>query len=316
MKSTPNPSVPDAACRLRTLLLRDGHILSLGAYDALSAKVIARAGFELIYTTGLGIAASHLGLPDAELYTMTENLAVVRNIIAAVDVPVLADIDNGYGNAVNVVRTVREFEAAGCAGVVLEDQVFPKRCPAAVDHVEVLPLGEAAAKVRAAVEARRSPEFVVVARTDAQGDEACRRAVAYAEAGADLITPISRSFPNVEALRRFAASSPRPLCLNLLGWLEDQITPADLPGLRCKIANFPLVALYAVTATLQRIAQEVLTKGSTHDLQIERVTHADFQSLIGFPQVESLEQRYGISSGLQNTEGGGRTSQRKEATHE
>ncbi len=146
-------------------------IWAAGAYDALSAKLIEASGFEAVLTSGFGISASFLGKPDVELYTMTENLAVVRQVVNTVKLPVIADCDTGYGNAVNVMRTVREFENAGVAALILEDQVMPKRCPAVANRIEVIPVEEGVAKIKAAVEARQDPDLVIVARTDA-GTEA------------------------------------------------------------------------------------------------------------------------------------------------
>src|SRR6185436_12885535 len=154
-------------------------VWAAGAYDAMSAKMIEAAGFDALLTSGFGVAASFLGQPDAELYTMTENLTVVRNVTNAVNIPVIADVDTGYGNAINVMRTVREFEATGVAGIIIEDQVSPKRCPACADHVEILPVEEAVAKIRAAVATRQNPDLIIIARTDAMDEaEAIRRAQA------------------------------------------------------------------------------------------------------------------------------------------
>ena len=151
-----------------------------GVYDALSAKLVEAAGFEAAMTSGFGVSASFLGQPDAELYTMSENLAVVRNVASAVKIPVIADIDTGYGNAINVMRTVREFEQAGVAAVILEDQLAPKRCPICVGAVEVLPVEEGIAKIEAAAAARRDKNLVIIARTDVVDEkEAIRRAKLY-----------------------------------------------------------------------------------------------------------------------------------------
>ena len=168
---------------LRSILEAGRTIWSAGAYDALSAKLIDEAGFDAVFTTGFGISASHLGQPDVELYTMTENLGVVRHMVNSVGRPVIADGDTGYGNVINVMRTVREFERAGVAGIVFEDQLLPKRCPAAATSVEVLPAQEAARKIRAACDARRDRDFLIIARTDADSvEESIERACLYAQA--------------------------------------------------------------------------------------------------------------------------------------
>jgi 2-methylisocitrate lyase-like PEP mutase family enzyme len=182
-----------ATTRLRELLAGGKTIVAPGCYNALTAKLLDRAGFPALYMTGYGTSLSLLGLPDAGLATMTEMHLNARYVANAVGVPVIADADNGYGNAINVIRTVKEYVQTGVAAIHVEDQVIPKRC----GHVagrRVVPLEEAVGKVRAAARARRDadPDFVVIARTDARGahggtlDDAIRRANAYLEAGADL----------------------------------------------------------------------------------------------------------------------------------
>jgi 2-methylisocitrate lyase-like PEP mutase family enzyme len=176
------------AGRLRELLKRDGLIAAPGAYDCITARAVEHAGFPAVYMTGAGTAAT-LGYPDYGLVTMSEMAENAGRLAAAVRIPVIADADTGYGNELNVVRTVREFEQRGVAGIHIEDQSFPKKC----GHLEnkvVIPLQDYAAKIRAAVSAKRDPDFVVIARTDARAvlgfEEAIRRANAALEAGADL----------------------------------------------------------------------------------------------------------------------------------
>ncbi|MCY3793684.1 MAG: isocitrate lyase/PEP mutase family protein, partial [Gammaproteobacteria bacterium] len=204
-------------------------VWAAGAYDALSARLIEEAGFAAAMTTGFGVSASHLGQPDLELYTMSENLNVVGNIVDSVAIPVIADTDTGYGNAINVMRTVREFERAGVAGMIFEDQESPKRCPAAANRVELLPLQEGAAKIRAATHARRDEDVLIIARTDAMDEaEAVDRGQAYVEAGADLVQPISKCFSDFDGLVRFREAVRVPLSLQLLGWLETDLTPGQV----------------------------------------------------------------------------------------
>ena len=184
---------PRATTRLRELIARGPTLYVPGCYNAMSAKVLEGAGFEAIYMTGYGTSLSLTGLPDVGLATMSEMLANARYIASAVAVPLIADADTGFGNAVNVIRTVREYIAAGIAGIHMEDQVSPKRCGHVAGRL-VIPIEEAVGKVRAAVDARNAvdPDFVLVARTDARGasggslEEAIRRANAFLEAGADL----------------------------------------------------------------------------------------------------------------------------------
>ena len=278
----------------RTMLrqkLADGSLIwSAGAYDALSAKMIEAAGFDALLTTGFGISASMLGQPDVELYTMTENLNVVRNIVAAVDIPVVADCDTGYGNAVNVMRTVREFEQAGVAAVILEDQVVPKRCPAIANVVEVLPMNEGVAKIRAAVEARRDPDLVIIARTDAPTEaESIERAQAYVAAGADMVQPISKTFKDAAALRRFKLGVGVPVSLQVLGWLEG-LTPAELAELS-GMSTFPLVPLMTVAHALRVNLAALAEAKSTAHLPLPRMEHKPFADLLGFAKIQDIQHR-------------------------
>src|SRR5262244_4139398 len=177
-----------ASSRLRQMLKEPGIIVAPGAYDGFSARLIEAAGFKAVYMTGAGTAASHLGQPDLGLATLTEMTTHARHLASAVSLPVIADADTGYGNALNVVRTVREYERAGVAGLHLEDQVAPKKC----GHIagkQVVPTQEFVDKIRAASEYRTDPDFVIIARTDARAvtgfDDAVERANLYRQAGAD-----------------------------------------------------------------------------------------------------------------------------------
>jgi 2-methylisocitrate lyase-like PEP mutase family enzyme len=176
------------AGRFRELLDRDGMVVAPGAYDCITAKLIAQAGFAAVYMTGAGTAAT-LGYPDFGLVTMSEMVDNARRIVAAVEPPVIADADTGYGNELNVFRAVREYETAGVAGIHIEDQGFPKKC-GHLDDKEVVPREEWLAKIRAATAARRDRDFVIIARTDARAvagfDEAVTRANAALAAGADM----------------------------------------------------------------------------------------------------------------------------------
>ena len=283
--STPNKPFAD--------MLRSGHtVWAAGAYDALSAKLINEAGFSAIMTTGFGVSASHLGQPDLELYTMSENLDVVSKIVDVVDVPVIADTDTGYGNAINVMRTVREFERAGVAGMIFEDQESPKKCPCVADVIEILSLEEGAAKIRAAVSARRDPDTLIIARTDATSeDEAIHRGKAYADAGADLIQPISKCFSDFAGLSRLRKAVNVPLSLQILGWLETDLTPRQIEDV-AGLAVFPLVPLMTATAALRANLRELVTSKSTAQLPADVTTMADFKDLIGFKELESLQEKF------------------------
>src|SRR5206468_8780176 len=187
------------AAKLRKLMSRPGIIKTVGAHDALSAKLIEEAGFDAIWASGFGISASLKCIPDGSFLTMTEQLEVTKNIVEAVSIPVIADCDTGFGNALNVMRTVQDYEKAGVAGICIEDNIFPKRCSfyAGVRR-ELVPTDEHVRKIQAAKAAQSDPDFVVIARTEAfiagwGTQEALKRARAYAAAGADAVVVHSKS---------------------------------------------------------------------------------------------------------------------------
>ena len=215
---------PGGAARLRTLLDSGQTIVAPGAFDPLAARLVEEAGFPAVYMTGFGTSAALIGRPDVGLLTMTEMAGNAARIADCVDIPVIADADTGYGNPLNVIRTVGAYEAAGVAGIHIEDQVAPKKC----GHMEgklVIPAEEMAEKVRAAVEARAQPEFVIIARTDARAveglDRALERGRMYRQAGADVlfIEALTSEAEAEEAVRAFPGV---PLLFN---WAEGGKTP-------------------------------------------------------------------------------------------
>ncbi|MFP5513191.1 MAG: oxaloacetate decarboxylase [Alphaproteobacteria bacterium] len=275
----------------RNRVLAQKTVWSAGAYDALSARFIEAAGFDALMTSGFGVSASFLGQPDAELYTMSENLTVVRNVVSAVNVPVIADIDTGYGNAINVMRTIREFEASGVSAVIMEDQVAPKRCPICVGGVEVIPMDEGVAKIQAAVEARRDPNMLIIARTDVVDPAAAmERGRAYVAAGADMIQPISKCFKDIQGLRAMREAVGVPLSLQLLGWLEK--LSADEVEEVAGMATYALVPLMTVASALKENLAALAERRSTSGLPRPVTDHNSFIDFIGFPQIEELQKRY------------------------
>jgi methylisocitrate lyase len=281
-----------AGSDFRKRVLANKTIWAAGAYDAMSAKMIEAAGFDALLTSGFGVAASFLGQPDAELYTMSENLTVVRNVTNAVDIPVIADIDTGYGNAINVMRTVREFEAANVSAVIIEDQMAPKRCPICVGAVEVLTMEEGISKIEAAVAARRNPDMLIVARTDVVDEkEAIRRAKAYVAAGADVIQPISKCFKAIDGLRALRRECGVPLSLQLLGWLERDLSPKEIEEV-AGIATYPLVPLMTAAAALQDNLKALAKSRSTKALPHPVMAHDPFVEFIGFPEIDELQRKF------------------------
>lgn len=267
-------------------------VWAAGAFDALSAKFIEEAGFDALLTTGFGISASFLGQPDAEIYTMTENLTVTRNVVNAVKIPVIADIDTGYGNAINVMRTIREFEAAGVGAVILEDQVAPKRCPICVGGVEVIPKEEAVAKIEAAVSARRNRNMLIVARTDVVDPaEAIARGKAYVAAGADIVQPISKCFKDIEGLRAMRAGVGVPLSLQVLGWLEKNLSREEIESV-AGLATFPLVPLMTAAQAMRENLKVLAAQKNSKNLPRPVMPHEPFVEFIGFAEVENLQKKY------------------------
>src|SRR5260221_9708173 len=195
------------ATRLRELLAGPDLIVAPGAYDGLRARLIAQAGFSVVYMTGFGTAASVLGQPDVGLLTMSEMVSRASALAAVIgDVPLIADADTGYGNPINVRRTIHEYEQAGVAGLHIEDQVWPKKC-GHMEGKQVIPMQEMVQKIRAAVDARQDPDFVIIARTDANAvnglEDALQRGRAYREAGADVIfIEAPRSIAELKAIKQ------------------------------------------------------------------------------------------------------------------
>ncbi len=205
------------AKKLRELLNKPGIIRAPGVYDAWSARLVEAAGFRAAYMTGFGTSASVLGQPDIGFLTLTEMVTHAGNIANAIGIPVIADADTGYGGSLNVVRTVREYERAGVAALHIEDQVVPKRC-GHMEGKQIIPVGDMVAKIRAAVHARRSDDFVIIIRTDARAveglDAAIERARAYDEAGADII--FIEAPESVEEMKKIAGIFEKPLFANMV----------------------------------------------------------------------------------------------------
>lgn len=282
------------ATRIHELLDREGTLVFPGVYDALGAKLVERAGFPLTFISGYSVAASQLGLPDFGLLTQTEMVAVAKRVCNAVAIPVIIDADTGYGNALNVIRTVDDLIDAGAAGMFLEDQVWPKRC----GHMRgkrVIPAEEHVQKLRAAVDARRGRDFFIVARTDARQvhglAEAIRRCRLYKEAGADALfveAPQSR-----EELARIAGELPGPLVANML---EGGVTPLldrdELRSLGFHLAVCPLTALYGAAKVMQELFGLLRAAGTTRTALDRLLTFKEFHDVIGLDEYYSQDERY------------------------
>ena len=286
---------PGGAARLRALLESGQMIVAPGAFDPLAARLVEEAGFPAVYMTGFGTSAALLGRPDVGLLTMTEMADNAARIAACVDIPLIADADTGYGNPLNVIRTVGAYEAAGAAGIHIEDQVAPKKC----GHMEgklVIPAPEMAAKIAAATEARTDPDFVIIARTDARAMEGLDRALArarmYLDAGADalFIEALTTEAEIAAAARAFPGV---PLLFN---WAEGGKTPpvslARLQELGYRIVIFPISTLLAATAAMRGILQEIARAGTPAAALGDLPAFGEFVDFIGLPEVRAAEQRY------------------------
>jgi 2,3-dimethylmalate lyase len=287
---------PAARPRLRELLARPEPVVAPGAYDALSARLIEQAGFDVVYMTGFGSTASLVGRPDVGLLTGTEMVDNARRIAAAVDLPVIADADTGYGNAINVVRTVQAYEQAGVAGIHLEDQVMPKKC-GHMSGKAVITADEMVGKIRAAVAARRDPEFLLIARTDAAAVEglpaALDRARAYAAAGADvLFVEAPTSEDDIERV----ATELRGVAPLVFNWAEGGRTPpiplARIAELGFALVLFPIGTLLAATAGIRRLLATLRADGVPSAAMPDLPTFDGFTDLIGLPEIRDLESRF------------------------
>src|SRR5688572_9443498 len=234
--------------RLRARLQSGPLIVAPGIYDAFGARLVDQAGYEAVYMTGNGVSASLLGRPDVGLVDLTLFAQHAHRAAACVDIPLICDADTGYGNSVNVQHTVREFEAAGVAAIHIEDQVAPKRCGHLPGSRPVIELDEAVGKIEAAVAARRDPDFIVIARTDAAAgmglDEAIRRVQAFRKAGADVLFVELKTSPSIiEDMRRVTAEVDAPCLVNIDGGGKlGDLTTAQIGELGFRIAIFPGLA--------------------------------------------------------------------------
>ncbi len=275
------------------MLLRPGLIASLGAHDVFSALVMQQAGIEMLFAGGFGVAASTLGLPDLGLITLTEMAEAVRRMTAQVSIPVVADGDTGHGDLQNVVRTVRELEAAGAAGLLLEDQVHPKRC----GHIagkDVIAAEEMCLKLRAALDTRRDDDFVIFARTDALAvagiDAAIERANLYADQGADVC--FVEGPTTLEELERIPREVPKPLLANMLtGGVTPIVSFSELERMGYKIGVCPIAGLLATGAAIKLCAERLRKQGQVNVEDGSLMTFEEVKRLLGVPEIVSLRER-------------------------
>jgi 2,3-dimethylmalate lyase len=284
----------DKAKLVRRYLSEKGQLVMPGVFDALSAKIAARAGFEVIFITGYSLSATLLGEPDFGLLTQTEVVTAAQRICSVVDTPVIVDADTGYGNAINVIRTVHDLIRAGAAGMFLEDQIWPKRC-GHMKGKQVIPLDEQLKKLRAAIEARSDHDFYIVARTDSRQalglTEAIARGIAFKEAGADAV--FVEAPENKGEMKEIASHVPGPLVANML---ERGVTPLmgpqELKELGFDLIVWPLAPLYSIAKSLTDVYATLRRDGSTTKILDRLMPFDDFNEIVGLEEKYSQDQKY------------------------
>jgi isocitrate lyase len=294
--------------KMRTLMAEKDYLVTPGVGNPMQAIIVERVGFDYAYMSGYGTSLTILGLPDVGLITEVEMVTNAKNIVKAVNIPVIADADNGFGNAVNMIRTIRDYEDVGVAGIHVEDQVSPKRCGHLAGK-EVIPVEEAVGKIRAAVDAKKDKDFIIIARTDALSaagggfDEALKRGKAYARAGADMVFCEFPS-PEPEMPGRFAREIHKefpnlPLFFNYSSsfkWYESSLKFDDIAKMGYKVI---IVSLGCVRAGMEAVwdyAADLIRRKEEAEKDFEkRLTgHAteDFHKFAGVPRMRELESKY------------------------
>lgn len=279
---------------IRDFLRANGTLVMPGVYDALSAKIAAGAGFEVIFITGYSLSATLLGEPDFGLLTQTEMLSAARRICSVVETPIIVDADTGYGNALNVIRTVKELTRAGAAGMFLEDQVWPKRC-GHMKGKQVIPLEEQLKKLQAAISARAGSDLYIVARTDARQalglKEAIARGIAFKEVGADAVfieAPESKG-----EMREIARNVPGPLVANMIErGVTPLMRPEELRELGFELIVWPLGPLYASAQALQNVYMTLRRKGTTQEMLDQLISFDEFHKIVGLEEKYQLDAQY------------------------
>lgn len=281
--------------KLRLLLQQPGAVMAPGVADALNARLVAKHGFSAIYMTGAGTTAVRLGMPDIGLLTMTEMIDNAGRIADASGLPLIADADNGYGGVMNVRRTVQGYERAGVAAIHIEDQVMPKRCGHLMGK-QLVPAEEMIAKIKAAIDARTDPDFMIIARTDAiavEGfDAALERAERYGEAGADILFVEA---PNAAQLPALAPRLKAPLLYNMAtSGKTPFLSKTQIEELGFKLVIYPNWVMLASIRAVSHVLQTLKESGSIASLATDLPSFREFFDLLGMNEVQALESRYGV----------------------
>lgn len=283
----------NGAKKIRELFAAGRFVVAPGAHDMLTGKIIAALGFDAVYMTGYGQSASHLGKPDVGLMTMSEMVARAANMVEAAEIPVIADADTGFGNAVNVMRTVREYEKAGVAVIQLEDQVMPKKCGHMVGR-EVISKEEMLGKIKAAVDTRQG-DMMIMARTDARTvlgiDEAIERGIAYKEAGADIVF-----IESPETREEMKLINDKVDCLTLANMVEGGRTPLlkndELESLGYNLVIYPTASTYVTTKAMVDLWEGLKRDGTTAGMMDKMIPFPKFNEIIGLPRIREIEANY------------------------
>jgi 2-methylisocitrate lyase-like PEP mutase family enzyme len=283
--------------KLRKLLSESRLIMAPGVADAMNARIVAKEGFEAIYMTGSGTASTRLGLPDIGLLTMTEMVDNAERIADAAEIPLIADADTGYGNPINVMRTVRAYERAGVAAIHIEDQQWPKRC-GHFSGKTLVPAEEMVSKVKAAVDSKRDADFMIIARTDAYSVEgynaAMDRAAMYVEAGADII--FVEELRTVEQLAEVPRRFKVPALYNMGGSGKTPfLTAKEIEELGFGVVIYPNFIMRAAIHAAQSVLRELKSTGSLEGIFKRLSGWEERHELLRMPEIQALEKKYGIS---------------------
>jgi methylisocitrate lyase len=286
------------AQKLREILTRPYSLVVPGIYDCLSAKIAEKTGFEVIFTSGFGISASSLGLPDLGFLGAFDMIRTISQIAKSVHIPVIADIDTGYGNQINVIQTVTGMVDTGVAGIILEDQMWPKKC-GHFEGKQIISMDEHVEKIQAAIYARGESGLVIFARTDARAslglDEAIRRGRSYLDAGADVL--FIEAPESVEELREISSAFPNDwLFANMVeGGKTPFLSAEELEELGYKFIVFPVSALFAATAAMEECFHNIKKYKTTAGYLVE-ISLKDFEKIIGVPKFRELEKKFSVKN--------------------
>ena len=279
--------------KLKQLLNGDKSIVVPGVHDPMSAKIFEDCGFDVIFAGGFSLSASTLGVPDIGLLTMSENIERVKRITSHINIPLIADMDTGYGNPINVIRTVKESINAGAAAIILEDQSWPKRC----GHMEgksVIPMDEHIEKIKAANYAREGSDLIIIARTDSRGthnlEEAIKRGKALEKSGADVI--FIEAPQTEEEIRIIGKEIKKPLLINLIeGGKTPNLSISEFESLGFKIILHPLTSIFATAYSMKKLANHIKSNSTTNNYN-EILDFNEFEKVVDLQKYQELDSRF------------------------